>query len=231
MKIGKFELVYFLLALLMIGSTIWDDAGNQLNMAGRLLAGISLLVVFIRQTMQVPIMGQQSFILGLMALFFGNLFFFFIAKKPELLFYGMGAFILAHIMFASTFFREVESHIHHSLSKVFLIITGAATLYLVWIFQYLDDQKVVGVIWFVILLAQLYLAFHRKDVVNSLSYRMITLGSVLMIIAVGIAGWIFFVPHRYTDPLLLSGMHITTLIITIISAYLLVKGMLLSKER
>jgi uncharacterized membrane protein YhhN len=231
MRIGKFEIVYFLLAILMVGSTIWGEHGNQLNMAGRLLAGISLLVVFIRQTMQVPIMGQQSFILGLMGLFFGNLFFFFIAKKPELLFYGMGAFILAHIMFASTFFREVESHIHHSLSKQFLIIAGASTVFFIWLFQYLDDQKIVGLVWFIILLSQLYFALHRKGVVNDFSYKMILAASILMIIEVGIAGWIFFVPHRYTDPLLLSGMHLTTLIFTILSAYLLVKGMLLSKDR
>jgi len=143
---------------------------------------------------------------GLIFSLIGDIALLFAGKGGSFFIAGLSAFLVAHIFYATAFFRDYRYD--PSASKkhghTMLIIMAVFTIgFYFWIRPYLLDMKIPVMAYMIVISVMAIMAAYRYQRVNLLSFQLVLAGAILFIISDTLLA-----VNKFVQPFLFSGVFI-----------------------
>tara|TARA_R110002050_G_scaffold193214_1_gene328108 strand:+ start:8790 stop:9461 length:672 start_codon:yes stop_codon:yes gene_type:complete len=213
--------VFILLVLLdLVTGYLHFQGLRQLTKPLILLSLILFFWIYGRQ------LAKKTYRYILLALFFsllGDIFLLYDHLSPMYFMLGLVAFLLAHITYALVFLIQGKSILKRKMPLVALLLLVYGTTLFIILQDNLGTLKIPVIIYILGILAMAITAYSRKDLVGPTSFKLVFIGAVLFILSdsiLAINKFLITVPGSH---ILVMGTYAT-------AQYLIVRGLLLSKD-
>lgn len=213
----SFSLIFFLIMILnlMVQTTIFEDY----NLLVKPLICLSLAFYLYKNCNMTTGFNRLVFA-GLLFSLLGDVFLIFAAVDVYFFLYGLFAFLLAHIVYSSAFFRDFKNNPGESkyFGHLLLFFMGVFSLsYYSWIRDYLNDFRIPVLVYIFVISIMAILSGYRYRRVNLLSFRLICFGAISFVISDAALAY-----NKFVEPYSFAGVLIMTSYM--IAQYLIVLG-------
>jgi len=143
---------------------------------------------------------------GLVFSLVGDIALLFAGKSPTFFVAGLSAFLIAHIFYATAFFRDYRYNPDASkkYGHIMLIVMAIFTIgFYFWIRTYLMDLKMPVMAYMVVISLMAIMAGYRYERVNLLSFQLILAGAICFIVSDTLLA-----VNKFVQPFVLSGVLI-----------------------
>lgn len=159
---------------------------------------------------------------GLLLSLIGDVALIFAGTGGTFFLIGLGAFLCAHILYATAFFRDYKYNPDASktLGHVMIVVMAVFTLgFYFWLEPYLKEMKVPVMAYMLMISIMMIAAAYRYERVNEVSFQLIFAGAFFFIISDSLLAINMFV-----QPFIYSGIFIMATYM--IAQYLITMGTL-----
>ncbi|MAU27393.1 MAG: lysoplasmalogenase [Muricauda sp.] len=175
MRVQRF-LWFFLVIVLLELVACSNDSLAGVRFFSKPAITISLLIFLFSQS-ELPARAKKFLGLGLLFSLSGDVLLMFDESSPLFFIGGLLSFLLAHLMYLSVFLKKSMFTIKGSLVYgILLAVYATVVLYL--IFPNVGDLLPFVIVYIVVLLMLVLVAFLRKPYTNNLSYRLFLFGAL-----------------------------------------------------
>ena len=157
---------------------------------------------------------------GLLFSLFGDCFLIFATADVFFFLYGLVAFLLAHILYSTAFFRDFKNSPQASkrYGHLMLFLMGVFSMsYYTWIRDYLNNFRIPVLVYIFVISTMAILAAYRYKRVNLISFRLIYWGALFFVISDSILAY-----NKFVEPFNLAGALI--MFTYMIAQYLITMG-------
>jgi uncharacterized membrane protein YhhN len=143
---------------------------------------------------------------GLVFSLIGDIALLFAGKGGTFFIVGLSAFLVAHIFYATAFFRDYryDPHASKKYGHIMLFVMTVFTIsFYIWIRPYLVDMKMPVMAYMVVISIMAITAGYRYERVNLLSFQLILAGAICFIVSDTLLAI-----NKFVQPFLFSGVFI-----------------------
>ncbi|MCT4629129.1 lysoplasmalogenase [Winogradskyella sp.] len=216
----KFSIVFFIIVLFELITANTETLQTAHYIAKPAIV-ISLIVLFIKTSHSLKKSIKTLTLLALIFSLLGDVLLMFVNQSPHFFTVGLVAFLIAHIMYIVVFLKHKNKSKSALEFLVLLLIYASGLFYLLK--DGLGDMLTPVIIYMIVILSMATTAFLRKDIVNSLSYKLVFIGAIFFMISDSILAL-----NKFYQPIPLS--NISIMVTYALAQYLIVIGVLKLKE-
>lgn len=178
---------------------------------------ISLMAFFYSESQQLSKLIRRFTLLALGFSLLGDVLLLFVEQSANYFMFGLIAFLIAHIMYILVFSKHRNKTKNPLVFGLPLFIFAMSLFYLLK--NGLGTMFIPVIIYMLIILTMVTMAFLRKGMVNSISYNLVLIGGLLFLVSDSILAL-----NKFYQPLPLSNLSIMTTYA--LAQYFIVKGLL-----
>ncbi len=177
------------------------------------------LMLYIAFNTQLKERFAKRIFSGLFFGLFGDCFLMFVNLEANFFIYGLISFLIGHVFYITAFYLDYKWQvgIEKKISWLALIILSIFSVsFYLYLSPYLATLKIPVMIYALVISFMAFMAFNRKGRVNSISYKLIIYGAILLIISDSILAYNKFVlPFRFSGLAIMSTYMLAQYLITI----------------
>lgn len=210
-----FSVLFFIIVIveLVFGST---ESLSQLHYFIKPLILIALIVFFYKQSKHLNKSIRVITLLALMFSLIGDVLLMFVNKSANFFMSGLVAFLIAHIMYISVFYKS-RNKIANKLPIIVILLIYASGLFY-FLIDGLGEMLIPVLLYLLVILTMATTAFIRKRS-NRDSYKLVFVGAVFFMISDSLLAL-----NKFYEPLPFS--KISIILTYALAQYLIVLGIL-----
>lgn len=214
-----FSVLFFIIVIveLVFGST---ESLSQLHYFSKPLIIIALIVFFYKQSKHLNKSIRVITLLALMFSLIGDVLLMFVNKSANFFMSGLVAFLIAHIMYISVFYKSRNKTANKLPIIVILLIYASGLFY--FLIDGLGEMLIPVLLYLLVILTMATTAFIRKRS-NRDSYKLVFVGAVFFMISDSLLAL-----NKFYEPLPFS--NISIILTYALAQYLIVLGILKQKD-
>lgn len=215
----SFSVLFFIIVIveLVFGST---ESLSQLHYFSKPLILIALIVFFYKQSKHLNKSIRVITLLALMFSLIGDVLLMFVNKSANFFMSGLVAFLIAHIMYISVFYKSRNKTANKLPIIVILLIYASGLFY--FLIDGLGEMLIPVLLYLLVILTMATTAFIRKRS-NRDSYKLVFIGAVFFMISDSLLAL-----NKFYEPLPFS--NISIILTYALAQYLIVLGILKQKD-
>lgn len=215
----SFSVLFFIIVIveLVFGST---ESLSQLHYFSKPLIIIALIVFFYKQSKHLNKSIRVITLLALMFSLIGDVLLMFVNKSANFFMSGLVAFLIAHIMYISVFYKSRNKTANKLPIIVILLIYASGLFY--FLIDGLGEMLIPVLLYLLVILTMATTAFIRKRS-NKNSYKLVFIGAVFFMISDSLLAL-----NKFYEPLPFS--NISIILTYALAQYLIVLGILKQKD-
>lgn len=215
----SFSVLFFIIVIveLVFGST---ESLSQLHYFSKPLILIALIVFFYKQSKHLNKSIRVITLLALMFSLIGDVLLMFVNKSANFFMSGLVAFLIAHIMYISVFYKSRNKTANKLPIIVILLIYASGLFY--FLIDGLGEMLIPVLLYLLVILTMATTAFIRKRS-NKNSYKLVFIGAVFFMISDSLLAL-----NKFYEPLPFS--NISIILTYALAQYLIVLGILKQKD-
>ncbi len=215
----SFSVLFFIIVIveLVFGST---ESLSQLHYFSKPLILIALIVFFYKQSKHLNKSIRVITLLALMFSLIGDVLLMFVNKSANFFMSGLVAFLIAHIMYISVFYKSRNKTANKLPIIVILLIYASGLFY--FLIDGLGEMLIPVLLYLLVILTMATTAFIRKRS-NKDSYKLVFIGAVFFMISDSLLAL-----NKFYEPLPFS--NISIILTYALAQYLIVLGILKQKD-
>ena len=215
----SFSVLFFIIVIveLVFGST---ESLSQLHYFSKPLILIALIVFFYKQSKHLNKSIRVITLLALMFSLIGDVLLMFVNKSANFFMSGLVAFLIAHIMYISVFYKSRNKTANKLPIIVILLIYASGLFY--FLIDGLGEMLIPVLLYLLVILTMATTAFIRKRS-NRDSYKLVFVGAVFFMISDSLLAL-----NKFYEPLPFS--NISIILTYALAQYLIVLGILKQKD-
>ncbi len=215
----SFSALFFIIVIveLVFGST---ESLSQLHYFSKPLILIALIVFFYKQSKHLNKSIRVITLLALMFSLIGDVLLMFVNKSANFFMSGLVAFLIAHIMYISVFYKSRNKTANKLPIIVILLIYASGLFY--FLIDGLGEMLIPVLLYLLVILTMATTAFIRKRS-NKNSYKLVFIGAVFFMISDSLLAL-----NKFYEPLPFS--NISIILTYALAQYLIVLGILKQKD-
>lgn len=215
----SFSILFF---IIVIAELIFGSVENlsQYHYFTKPLILISLIVFFYKQSKHLNKRTRNITLLALVFSLAGDVLLMFVSKSANFFLSGLGAFLLAHIMYVLVFLKS-RNKAANSLPIVVILLMYASVIFY-FLKDGLGDMLIPVLAYLLVILIMAATAFIRKRS-NIDSYKLVFAGAVFFMISDSLLAL-----NKFYEPLPFS--NISIMLTYALAQYLIVLGILKQKD-
>jgi len=215
----SFSALFFIIVIveLVFGST---EILSQLHYFSKPLIIIALIVFFYKQSKHLNKSIRVITLLALMFSLIGDVLLMFVNKSANFFMSGLVAFLIAHIMYISVFYKSRNKTANKLPIIVILLIYASGLFY--FLIDGLGEMLIPVLLYLLVILTMATTAFIRKRS-NRDSYKLVFVGAVFFMISDSLLAL-----NKFYEPLPYS--NISIILTYAFAQYLIVLGILKQKD-
>lgn len=214
-----FSVLFFIIVIveLVFGSI---ESLLQLHYFSKPLILIALIVFFYKQSEHLNKSNRVITLLALMFSLIGDVLLMFVNKSANFFMSGLVAFLIAHIMYISVFYKS-RNKIANKLPIIVILLIYASGLFY-FLIDGLGEMLIPVLLYLLVILTMATTALIRKRS-NRDSYKLVFVGAVFFMISDSLLAL-----NKYYEPLPFS--NISIILTYALAQYLIVLGILKQKD-
>lgn len=216
----KFSILFFIIVLFELITANTETLQTAHYIAKPAIV-ISLIVLFIKTSHSLKKIIKTLTLLALFFSLLGDVLLMFVNQSPHFFTVGLVAFLIAHVMYILVFLKHKNKSKSALGFLVLLLIYALGLFYLLK--DGLGDMLIPVIIYMIVILSMSTTAFLRKDIANTLSYKLVFIGAIFFMISDSILAL-----NKFYQPIPLS--NISIMVTYALAQYLIVIGVLKLKE-
>jgi uncharacterized membrane protein YhhN len=216
----KFSILFFIIVLFELITANTETLQTAHYIAKPAIV-ISLIVLFIKTSHSLKKIIKTLTLLALFFSLLGDVLLMFVNQSPHFFTVGLVAFLIAHVMYILVFLKHKNKSKSALGFLVLLLIYALGLFYLLK--DGLGDMLIPVIIYMIVILSMSTTAFLRKDIANTLSYKLVFIGAIFFMISDSILAL-----NKFYQPIPLS--NISIMATYALAQYLIVIGVLKLKE-
>lgn len=214
-----FSVLFFIIVIveLVFGS---KESLLQFHYFSKPLILIALIVFFYKQSKHLNKSIRVITLLALMFSLIGDVLLMFVNKSANFFMSGLVAFLIAHIMYISVFYKSRNKTANKLPIIVILLIYASGLFY--FLIDGLGEMLIPVLLYLLVILTMATTAFIRKRS-NRDSYKLVFVGAVFFMISDSLLAL-----NKFYEPLPFS--NISIILTYALAQYLIVLGILKQKN-
>lgn len=214
-----FSVLFFIIVIveLVFGSI---ESLLQFHYFSKPLILIALIVFFYKQSEHLNKSNRVITLLALMFSLIGDVLLMFVNKSANFFMSGLVAFLIAHIMYISVFYKSRNKTANKLPIIVILLIYASGLFY--FLIDGLGEMLIPVLLYLLVILTMATTAFIRKRS-NRDSYKLVFVGAVFFMISDSLLAL-----NKFYEPLPFS--NISIILTYALAQYLIVLGILKQKD-
>lgn len=208
--------LFILVSVLNLIAVLLDI--HSLNLYTKPLLMPLLIFLFYKEADGIITLPRLLLAIALIFSWIGDISLMFVADDPLFFLGGLGAFLIAHLIFVSIFYKTTNDYIKWSFKMSWpYLVYGVLLLGL--LSRHADDLTPAVLVYGLCILSMVITAAHRKGLAQDESYRLVFSGAILFVVSDSVLAI-----NKFVADIPLAQV---TIMITYISAqYYIVKGVL-----